>query len=70
MRSIFELLKVYTDEWMKIPGVVGTGEGLHRGKPCILILVQKNTQELMRKIPKLVDGYPVIIQETGEVKAL
>ncbi|OGP83487.1 MAG: hypothetical protein A2V87_00295 [Deltaproteobacteria bacterium RBG_16_58_17] len=55
---------------MTIPGVVGTAEGRCEGKPCIKVFVIKKTSDLDEKIPKNLDGYAVIIEETGEIKAL
>ena len=69
-RTIEEVLKEHTDEWMSIPGVVGTAIGKVEGKPCIKILVVQETEELTGKIPSEVEGFPVVIQETGEIRAL
>ena len=68
--TIEELLQRYTDQWLQLPGVIGTGEGQVIGKPCILVFVKKSTEELSKQIPKRVEGFPVVIQEIGEVKAL
>ena len=65
-----EVLKKHTKALMTIPGVVGTGEGRCEGKPCIKVFVIKKTSDLDEKIPKNLDGYAVIIEETGEIKAL
>ena len=69
-KTIEEVLKEHTDEWMSIPGVVGMGIGELEEKPCIRVFVMKKTEELTEKIPSQVDGYPVIIEETGEIRAL
>jgi len=69
-KSIEEVLDKYTDELMAIPGVVGVAQGLLNDKPCITVLVIKETSELRKKIPKFLEGYPVIIEETGEIRAL
>jgi hypothetical protein len=69
-KTIQQVLKEHTDEWMSIPGVVGTAIGKFEGKPCIKILVVKVTKELTEKIPSRVEGYPVVIEETGEFRAL
>ena len=37
-RTIQQVLKDKTDEWMAIPGVEGTAIGLFEGEPCIRIL--------------------------------
>lgn len=55
---------------MSLPGVVGTAQGRCDNKPCIKIYVIKRTPELDEKIPDILEGYPVIIEETGEIKAL
>lgn len=69
-RTIAEVLAEQTDELMSIPGVVGTAQGLFEGKPCIKIFVIKKTPELEQKVPKVLDGHPVVVQETGEIRAL
>jgi hypothetical protein len=69
-RTIEEVLKDKTDEWMVIPGVEGTGIGMSEGSHCIKILSSVNAQELRTKIPSSVEGYSVIIEETGKFRAL
>ena len=69
-KTIEEVLKQHTDEWMSIPGVVGTAIGEFEDKPCIKVFVAKKTRELTEKIPAEVEGFPVIIEETGEIRAL
>ena len=54
---------------MAISGVVGTGQGLCDGEPCIKVFVIKKTQELEEKIPVKIEGYKVQIEETGKVRA-
>ena len=55
---------------MALPGVVGTAQGKHQGKPCIKVLTAKMTPELLGQIPPLLDGYRVVVEETGEFRAL
>jgi len=69
-RSIAEVLKDHTDWFLSLPGVVGTGIGECDGKPCIKVLVDKNTEELARTIPKTLGGFPVITVETGKIRPL
>ena len=69
-KTIEKVLKERTDEWMSIPGVVGTAIGEVEGKPCIKVLAVKKTEELADRIPPQVEGFRVVIQETGEIKAL
>ncbi|MHC4425935.1 MAG: hypothetical protein ACYSYV_07555 [Planctomycetota bacterium] len=69
-KTIEQVLKEKTDEWMGIPGVVGTAIGMFEDKPCIKILTSTKEKQLCAKIPSAVEGYPVIIEETGEFRAL
>ncbi len=67
---IEQVLKKHTKALMSISGVVGTGRGLHRSEPCIKVFVVRLTPELEEKIPHQLEGYPVIIKETGIFKSL
>ena len=41
-KTIEQVLKERTDEWMGIPGVEGTAIGLFEGRPCIRFLHPQN----------------------------
>ena len=69
-KTIKEVLKENTNELMSLPGVIGTAEGLCDDKPCIKVFVMEKTPELDEKIPHTLEGYPVLIEETGEIRAL
>ena len=69
-RAIEEVLKEHTKELMSLPGVVGTGQSLCDGQPCIKVFVVNKTPELEKQIPQALEGYPVVIEETGEIRAL
>jgi len=69
-KNIEEVLREHTDSLVSIPGVVGTAQGEFAGTPCIKVFVVKKNPELMNKIPPAIKGYTVIVQETGEIRAL
>ncbi len=69
-RTIEQVQEEHTDDWMAIPGVEGTAIGLFEDKPCIKIFSSKKAEELRAKIPTTIEGYPVIIEETGIFRAL
>jgi hypothetical protein len=69
-KSIEKVLEHYTDSWMAIHGVEGTAIGLFENKPCIKIFSSKKAEDLRVMIPSTVEGYPVIIEETGTFHAL
>ena len=69
-QTIEQVQEKHTDQWMAIPGVQGTAIGLSEGKPCIVILSSVKSETLQDKIPSQVEGYPVIIRETGVFRVL
>jgi len=69
-RTIQEVQEHHTDVWMAIPGVVGTAIGTHKDKPCIVILTAVETKRISKQIPSAIEGYPVVIQYTGQIRAL
>ena len=69
-KTIEQVQEEHTDAWMAIPGVVGTAIGLHEGKPCIMVLTATDTESVKEQIPSTVEGYPVVVQYTGEIRAL
>jgi len=69
-RSIEQVLKEKTKEWLAVPGVVGTAMGLAKGKPSIKVFTSSDPQSLQAKFPSTVEGYPVIIERTGTFRAV
>jgi hypothetical protein len=68
-RPIEQVLQAHTTELMAEPGVVGVYQGaLADGSPCIGVMVVKKSAELEKKIPRTLEGYPVRIDETGEIR--
>ena len=68
-KTIEDVQQEHTEEWMSIPGVVGTAIGEFEGKPCIRVFVAEKTKEVMEKVPSEIEGFRVIIDETGEIRA-
>ena len=69
-KTIERVQKENTDQWMAIPGVVGTAIGLHEGKPCIMVLTATDSEQIKERIPPAVEGYPVVVEYVGEIRAL
>ena len=59
----------FKKQLLDIPGVVGVGISFGSGER-IQIYVKKLTSEIVEKLPKVIDGIPTHIIETGEIKAL
>ena len=64
------VLMEYSSTLMDLSGVVGIGQGEYEGEACIKVFVAKMSHELSEKIPPLLDGYRVRVEETGEFQAL
>jgi len=69
-KTIEQVQEEHTDKWMAIPAVEGTAIGLFEGKPCIKIFTSSRTDQIRTKIPTKIEGYPVIIEETGAFRSL
>ncbi len=69
-KAIEAVLNEHTPRLMSLPGVVGTGQGLCAGKPCIKVYVKRKTPDLLRRIPSAIEGHAVSVEETGEIRAL
>ncbi|RPI02983.1 MAG: hypothetical protein EHM72_02750 [Calditrichaeota bacterium] len=65
-----EIKEKYQRTLMQIPGVIGVGIGLHEEEFVINVLVVKKTRLLLKRLPGELDGFRVVIQETGIIKAL
>ena len=64
---IREVLERHTDELMSVAGVVGIAEGKSRGRSCIKVFVVERSPELLKQIPDTIEGYPIQIEESGEL---
>jgi len=71
-RDINLVLQEHDDELLAIPGVVGVFAGLlEDGKTqCLRVMADRKTRELERIIPKSLEGYPVVLEETGPIRPL
>lgn len=69
-QSVSEVLARHSAALMSVPGVVGTGEGLCDGAPCIKVYVEQATPALRERVPETLEGYAVALEETGEVRPL
>ena len=70
LKTARELLRERIDEWLSVPGVVGAAVGEVNGKTCIRVLTARKDMALAQKIPSQVGGFPVVIVEVGEIRAL
>ncbi len=66
--DIMAVQEQYESQLMSIPGVVGVGIGECEGQPCLKVLVEEESPELERQIPKQLEGFKVDIEVTGALK--
>ena len=69
-RTVTEVLAEHSAALLAVPGVVGTAEGVCEGAPCIRVYVEEATSILRARVPEVLEGYPVVIEETGEIQPL
>src|SRR3990172_5999700 len=71
-KDINAVLNDHDKELLAIPGVVGVYVGLlpDDKTPCLKVMVVKETEDLKRRIPKSIEGYPVLIEESGVIRPL
>ena len=63
MRDINVVLAAHDKELLAIPGVVGVYVGTlqDRRTPCLKVMLARKTPDSARKVPRSIEGYPVII---------
>jgi hypothetical protein len=71
-RDINVVLADHDKELMAIPNVVGVYVGLlDDGKTqCLKVMLAKKSAETDRAIPQMLEGYPVVVEVTGEIRPL
>jgi hypothetical protein len=71
-RDINAVLRAHDKELLAIPGVVGVYVAvLEDGKtPCLKVMLARKTPEIERAVPKSIEGYPVVLEVTGEIRPL
>ncbi len=68
-RLIVDVIRTHASELMSISGVVGVAQGDLKGEPCVTVMVVEQTDEMKYGIPGELDGFPVVISETGKLRA-
>ena len=71
-RDINVVLAAHDKELLAIPGVVGVYVATleDRRAPCLKVMLAEDKAEVRRAIPTTIEGYPVVLEVTGEIRAL
>jgi hypothetical protein len=67
--NIASLIERRSAELLDIPGVVGVAQGEQDGRQVIQIMVERRTPELLARLPRTLDGYPVVVVESGQIRS-
>ncbi len=71
-RDINAVLRAHDRELLQLPNVVGVCVALlpDNKTPCLKVMLSRATPETERRLPKTIEGYPVITEITGEFRPL
>ena len=69
-RPLKAVLEEHAPRLMAIPGVVAVAEGENAaGRPCLKIWAT-GADTVRGKLPKAIDGYDVVVEESGPIQAM
>jgi hypothetical protein len=69
--DIMAVVDTHAPQLMTIPGVTAVAVGaLDSGEPCVRIYVVELTDELQAQLPATLEGWPVDVEESGEIRPL
>ncbi|HJW74712.1 MAG TPA: hypothetical protein VJ787_03440 [Thermoleophilia bacterium] len=68
--TVRRVLERHAQEIVALPGVVGVAEGETDGGPCITVYVAEKSAEVVGRIPPDLEGWPVVVRESGEFRGL
>ncbi len=71
-RDINAVLADHDRQLMAKPGVVGVYVGLldDEKTPCLKVMLVRKDRQLERSIPRIIEGYRVVTEVTGEIKPM
>ena len=70
-RDIKTVMEAHAAEIMSIAGVAAVAIGeLPDGTPCIKVYVVEKSEAIVKKIPDRLEGHPIVIEESGEIKPM
>ena len=69
-KTIEQVFKDNTSKWLDTPGIEGMAIGMCNDQPCIKIFTSARPDEIKTMIPTAIEGYQVVIEYTGQIRAL
>ena len=70
-QDIKTVMEAHAGELMAIDGVTAVAiSALDDGTPCIKVYVVERNDALLRRIPRTLDGHPVVVEESGVIRPM
>ena len=69
MPSIEEVFDRHESRLMTTAGVEGVGIGGSPDAPVILVMVRQGATAMAARLPTSLEGYPVVVEVSGEISA-
>lgn len=69
MPTIEEVFERHESRLMDMAGVEGVGIGGAPDAPVILVMVRQGATAMARQLPTSIEGYPVVVEVSGEISA-
>src|SRR5258706_13427985 len=70
-RPIAAVIADHAPRLMALGGVTAVGESaLPDGTPCIRVFLRARDPELQKRIPRNIEGHPVVVVVSGEIRAM
>jgi hypothetical protein len=63
-----EIINQYADQWLKQEGIVAIGQGMKNNAPCIHLYTNETLSDTLA-IPSQVEGYPIAVIKTDNIRA-
>lgn len=66
--TIEEVIANNSDALLELPGVAGVALGEESARACIVVMLTVDSEAVRHSIPGSIDGYPVSLRITGELR--
>lgn len=69
LRDINAVLADHDQDLLAIPGVVGVYVGLLKDEktPCLRVMLARKDASLESRVPRTLEGHPLVTEVTGEI---
>lgn len=65
-----EVVTEISERLLLMPNVVGVGVGEKDKYPIIRVMVEEDPDGVRKSLPTSIEGYPIIVEKVGEIRAL